>query len=176
MKLKLANNPLDSSVTLNDSDLEVLRLAVRDDLIDCVDYSEELERRCLEFFEGELKSIHRGDCICIACSCHKCHAEGLLGFSTLNGLGKHSANKIQTLFEKNPDLTAERCLEELLAYVPHADWDSWEQHAARWKQEADQAAVWLEKYIDQRKLVQPDHELEIIPEFFRLRGDIESQD
>ena len=52
--------------------------------------------------ESELSGCHVGDCTCVACSCSKCWAEGLLGIDTIPGLGKHQASHISDEFWITP--------------------------------------------------------------------------
>ncbi len=44
--------------------------------------------KMLEYYLDELRSIHSGDCTAFPASCGKCHAERLLGFSTLPQFSK----------------------------------------------------------------------------------------
>lgn len=107
----------------------------------------ELEKSVDQLAEGyidELSKQHCGDCICVACSCMKCHAEGLLGINTIKGLGKHEANHIVKAF--NDGRGIDQALIYLKNYNPSADWDGWEKHAERWKKESERAYKWLTNY------------------------------
>ena len=60
-----------------------------------------IDKQCNEMVECyivELAYGHAGDCTCNAFSCGKCQAETLLGIDTIEGLGKHSAYKIDNAF------------------------------------------------------------------------------
>ena len=82
--LKRAKDDLDPDYYCNEEDNKKSKLDERCDML-------------LETFLSELQSNHIGDCTCVACSCMKCHAEGLLGIDTIKGLGKHTAHKIPRL-------------------------------------------------------------------------------
>lgn len=101
--------------------------------------------RLLECYVGDLLGSHIGDCTCVPCSCTKCYAEGLLGVYTITGLGKHQAYQIQQAF-KDQGTTIDQALEKLKSFEPRADWEGWEAHAARWRDEAAAAHRWLSKY------------------------------
>ncbi len=117
----------------------------------CTDSKSKLDERCdmlLDRYIQELKSSHIGDCTCIPCSCLKCHAESLLGINTLQGLGSHSAYKIQEAFGKKNEKTTFEAIDYLANYEPKATWAGWEKFAPRWKSEADLAHAWLVEYTN----------------------------
>ena len=105
---------------------------------------------------AELKSNHAGDCTCVAMSCSKCHAEGLLGIDTLKPYpGKHQLAKIAAVFSRwnaetkqhdLPEVTLDEAIAKLAAYTPTASWTGWEQHAERWAREAREAHTYLVNY------------------------------
>jgi len=97
-----------------------------------------------------LRDLHIGDCTCVAMSCIKCRAEDMLGIDTIKGLGQHAASFIQGTFSKDgKEDSIEDALDYLRNYKPHADWEGWEVHAERWRQEAKEAYEWLVKYRDE---------------------------
>ena len=111
----------------------------------------------LNYHLNELQSSHGGDCTCVACSCCKCHAEGLLGTDTLSGLGKHKAYKILSAFGgyKN-DKTLDEALAHLRDYVvgPFTGQkgfteESWNGYRPRWESEYKAAYEWLQEYANQ---------------------------
>ena len=107
----------------------------------------------LEYYIVELRAGHAGDCTCFPASCCKCHAEGLLGINTIEGLGKHEAHKILAAFSyKDGETWKERSLGEAMAILQksNAAWQvSTDQspHAPRWKAEAGRALEWMEAYV-----------------------------
>jgi hypothetical protein len=118
----------------------------------------DLDKRVDELYEYYIADLeqnpHCGDCTCVACSCSKCHAEGLLGLDTIKGLRKHEASKIDGAFtlegEKFPTREKQRtigeAIERLKQYVPTNAWEGAELHFERWIEEAINATKWLEKY------------------------------
>lgn len=98
------------------------------------------------YFIEELQSSHVGDCICVPCSCSKCHAEELVGIDTIPGLRKHVAYKINGAFGKENERTLDEAIAYLEAYEPKADWEGWEQYIPQWKEEAKEGAEWLKAY------------------------------
>lgn len=113
------------------------------------------------YYVDDLRGSHAGDCTCVACSCTKCHAEGMLGIDTIKGLEKHAAHKIQAAFDyREGDEWKTRSLDEVLeilrTYEPgkpspesEAAWakaGGWEQHVPRWTKEAKAAYEWLLNY------------------------------
>jgi hypothetical protein len=101
---------------------------------------------------SELQYSHMGDCTCVAASCMKCWAETALGISTLEGLGKHEAAKIQGVFGSGGNVTIDEAIEKLSApqsYVKPTTWpDSvgYEEHIPRWDRERVRAVNWLTQY------------------------------
>lgn len=105
-----------------------------------------------KWFVTELEDgFHAGDCTCIPATCMKCVAEDALGFSTIEGLGKHMAIKIDAAFDNKNDgsVSIDEAIRRLEEYKPHAKWAGWEAHADRWKGEAAKALEWLVKYRDE---------------------------
>ena len=192
MKITYAENPLFTTIELDDHEKEVLRLKikvneleerissadiyldpgnahwvmketkrhqphtletlieqVRKDYLD-IDYiwaeadaERSLDKRVdvlLEHYLDELMSCHGGDCTCVACSCGKCHAEGLLGINTIEGLGKCCASKVNSAFGKDNERTINEVLESLLNYNPVA--------SAAWDKAGASAHAWLLNYRD----------------------------
>lgn len=115
-------------------------------------FGQEFQKRIdelLNYYLEDLKGPHGGDCTCVPCSCSKCHAEGMLGIDTIQGLGKHSAYKINDAFEGLfGERTIDQAIKKLEHYKPKAAWKGWEAHADRWKAEAAHALEWLKKYRD----------------------------
>jgi hypothetical protein len=108
----------------------------------------------LESYVEELAGRHDGDCICVACSCVKCHAESLLDINTIEGLGKHAASKIGGAFSPRDGRTAS--LDEAIArlrdyrpvYTHNPRWpeEEWQKHVPRWIEEGQRAYEWLVNY------------------------------
>ena len=140
--LKRAKDDLDPDYYCNEEDNKKSKLDERCDML-------------LETFLSELQSNHIGDCTCVACSCMKCHAEGLLGIDTIKGLGKHTAHKINAAFGINNEKNIDEAIEYLANYDPKPkdpESDAWkkmggyEQYVPRWKEEAKLAHDWLVNY------------------------------
>lgn len=176
MKIVYKDNPLETEVHLDDHDKSLLwhkimieeleellfdvhySLTERDDAEKAVEVSDPdyymvdsgksgLEKRVdnlTGWYVENLLQEHCGDCTCVPASCSKCNAEYLLGISTIKGLYKHQANFVGTAFENSSSIG--EAIEYLENYNPHADWEGWEAHADRWKQEAAEALAWLEVY------------------------------
>jgi hypothetical protein len=126
----------------------------------CTDEKSPLEKRVDEMYEcyiEELNSAHSGDCTCFACSCGKCHVEDMVGVNTIEGLGKHSAHKIEYLFREGKNI--HQVIAALEDYAPEmtdswrGDIEGWKYHLPRWKEEAAHAAMWLKKYRDEHGFV-----------------------
>jgi len=100
-----------------------------------------------------LAERHMGDCVCVACSCSKCHAEDLLGVSTIEGLGKHAAHKIEVAFDKE-GATLDSVIEGLATYKVGPRPETWpkgigyEQYVPKWEADAKAAHRWLVAYRD----------------------------
>lgn len=126
-----------------------------------------LEKRVdslLEHYLEELQSSHCGDCTCVAMSCSKCHAEGILGIDTLKPYpGKHQLHKIDGAFRyKDGEEWRNHSIEEAIAKLESYDpkltdpdtspgWakvGGFEAHVPRWKAEAASALAWLKNYRD----------------------------
>lgn len=178
MKIIWNENPLQTSVILDEYDHEVFKLKLYIDqlenhLVGCHFYLSDgeffnlekaKEEAAVDFDNIKLKvdqnfdylvkelefGTHMGDCTCVPCSCEKCHAEDLLGINTIEGLGKHSAYKIDSLFHEVK--TIDNVLESLYNYEPKANWDGAEVYFDRWKQEAKHAYEWLKKYKEEHNL------------------------
>jgi hypothetical protein len=103
-------------------------------------------------FLSYLNAEHMGDCICVPCSCIRCHVEEALGISTLEGLGKHPAYKVRGAFGKDGNLTIDEAianLEKIPEYKKSDTWpDSvgWDIHIPRWEREREAALKWLKQY------------------------------
>ncbi len=138
-------------------------------------YSDEYKARIqemLDYYVTALKDVHGGDCTCVACSCDKCHAEGLLGINTTKGLGKHEGSKINAAFSYVDGKWHEgdRTIDEAIALLEkdvdfsweslpadsswkNSKWDKaqYEYHIPRWKQERVNAVAWLKNYREEHK-------------------------
>jgi hypothetical protein len=119
-------------------------------------------------YEEELQSSHVGDCICFACSCMKCRAEGFLGIDTISGLGKHEGSKIDACFtdtSTRPWSRRERTAAEVIAELSkpisrekNEHWKNstqevWDACIPRWEQEQKRALVWYEKYAKEHGFI-----------------------
>lgn len=176
MEITYTENPLNTVILVNEEEKKEMRYKLMIELLydkiyggafylkdgeyynideakKCLD-AEDVEKECdqlLEWYVAELKLPHIGDCICFPASCGKCYGEDLLGISTLKGLPKHSANKIDVAFRKYNN--REDVLNHLKNYIPHIDdpkkWErmgGYEQYIPRWKEEAKSAYEWLSNY------------------------------
>lgn len=115
-------------------------------------YNTNVDEEAKTYFTDLEKGVHVGDCTCVPCTCTKCYAEDILGVSTIEGLGKHHLYKIDNYFSKNPDNTIDDAITYLTKYydsgpVPD-NWKNSEEaywkYMVRWKEEAKQAAEWLD--------------------------------
>lgn len=103
-------------------------------------------------FLSYIDTTHMGDCTCVPCSCIRCHVEEALGISTIQGLGKHSARKIEGAFGKDGNKTIDEAiasLEKRPDYIKSDTWpDSvgWDVHIPRWEKEREAALKWLKQY------------------------------
>lgn len=132
----------------------------------CSDDKSKLDQRIDEmhaYYVADLQGWHIGDCTCVACSCTKCHAEGLLGIDTIKGLGKHSAHKVDGAFRVGEDRKLNCTIDEALEKLRHPKYEpptdperlkawggvgGYEKHIPRWKEENAHAITWLETYRD----------------------------
>ena len=130
MKIHWAQNPLQTTVELDDHDKEILRLKANVEVLEehlseasfhldegkwfdlakahaAIDlhYDKEAVQESITqrvgWYIPELeRGIHCGDCTCVPASCSKCHAESVLGIDTIKGVGKHALTKIEGCFLK----------------------------------------------------------------------------
>lgn len=118
-------------------------------------------------YEEELLSSHVGDCICFACSCYKCRAEGYLDINTIEGLGQHEGSKIDACFtdtSSKPWKRVERTSAEVIALlsepisrVKNEHWknepqEAWDACIPRWEKERKYALMWYQNYIEEHGL------------------------
>lgn len=96
------------------------------------------------WYLNALSSSHCGDCTCIPASCIKCNVEGLLSLSTIKGLSKYAGNAINREFNNHSNI--DEVIVALRDYVPYAEWNGWEEHIPRWKQQSTDAHNWLLNY------------------------------
>ena len=113
----------------------------------------DIDARVIEY-QAYLRESHCGDCICVPGTCVKCYVESLLGVDTLPGLGKHEANAIESAFRKVN--TRAEAIEWLRSAPITADWEGWESHAERWREERRRAAEWLESQPPVEKYLTPE--------------------
>lgn len=116
-------------------------------------FDEYLDLRLARYVAG-LAEDHEGDCVCVPCSCMKCHAESLIGINTIAGLGKHSASKIGHAFRGGASI--DQAVQRLVTYrpiwEPGRGWNSredFERHVPRWIEEGKRALEWLVAYRDE---------------------------
>lgn len=142
MKIVWNENPLCSSIILDDRDREVFKLKLyieelENKLVGCHFYLtdseyfnldeakksanynfEEIQEALVDKFDYLVKELefgtHIGDCTCLPCSCEKCFAENLLGINTMEGLGKHEAYKIDSFFYDRKTQKVIRNINEVL--------------------------------------------------------------
>lgn len=113
-----------------------------------------VESEQIQGYIDELKYPHCGDCICVPCSCMRCHVEVMLGVNTIEGLGKHSARKVEGAFGKDGKRTIDEAitiLETPQEHIKGASWknisqEDFEKHIPRWEKEREAAADWLRDY------------------------------
>lgn len=112
----------------------------------------------VQYLVDALQYSHGGDCVCWACSCEKCFAEAALAINTIEGLGKHSANKIMNAFGEKGDRTINEAISILeMPYdydTRHKSWEKYsredyEKNFSRWQAEKDTAIKWLRKYKEE---------------------------
>lgn len=185
MEISWNQNPLRTTFSLTDQEKELFRLKViaaeleenlasaefhlstsgRDkDYYDpqtalrYLGYAQEVDvgDRAYGLYLSELEDgTHAGDCTCFPASCAKCHAEYILGFSTISGLGKHAAHKIYGSFSV-AGVSIHEVIRQLEKYEPvrSGAWlnmpeEAFTQHLPRWKAEARSALAWLTTYRDE---------------------------
>lgn len=89
---------------------------------------------------------HWGDCTKVSCSCTKCHAEDVLGVSTVDGI--KNLHYISGVFGK--DTTLDEAIEKLSQEAEYTE--EWQKpHIERWtqeKKEALESLIWYKgKYF-----------------------------
>ncbi len=124
------------------------------------DEKSKLDQRVDTLFEHYITSLeegwHIGDCVCVPCSCSKCHAESLIGVDTMNGIYKHPASNILSVFDSTThdgkprahlkdDATCQEMIDHLKANPPKVT-EGWEQYHERWITEHELTIDWLERY------------------------------
>lgn len=138
-------------IDLDDNNIERVKKRINYEYLVGGDVDKEIDERLKEYIEA-LQDTHLGDCTCFATSCVKCHAESLLGFSTIIGLGGHEAHKIEYAFEKFE--TVDKVLNHLQNYEVGPKPDTWPKdldydiHIPRWKKESERAYKWLKNYTE----------------------------
>ena len=133
-------------------------------------YEDEFDQHILDRANMHIQDLengyHCGDCTCLPASCSKCYAESLIGIDTINGLGSHSASKIDSLFCNGNHWSPFdiRSITEVLnilknykvePYEENEYWQSaskevYEYHTPRWIKEAEYAYEWLLKYKEEK--------------------------
>jgi hypothetical protein len=112
----------------------------------------------IQSYMKELEYPHMGDCTCVPCSCMRCFVENMLGIDTIEGLGKHEANKMWGAFGKDGTTAIDEAimvLEEPYRYEErhegYKDYpeESYMALAVRWNKERKSAAEWLKKYKEE---------------------------
>jgi hypothetical protein len=144
---------LDAAVLINmDKTMDPPKNAVK--WVDGFDYTsedgqaerrvEELAAQCEHWLSTE---VHCGDCTCVPCGCIKCYAEGFLGISTIEGLGKHQGHYVEKAFSGIYSLS--NAIQYLLTKPIQATWgkpEDWQQYVPRWTEERNAAVAWLQQY------------------------------
>ena len=189
-------NPLRTIIEVDKKDIERMSASVRNDVFYdyvyflrvCVDENgnshdpqkaiETLKKFSYNIIETDveeivnqyilaLKDSHAGDCTCVPCSCTKCFAECSLGINTIEGLGKHAANYINSAFYKkgSEHSNIDEALEYLLNYkvAPYDPKSSWknmgreyyESWIPKWESDAKKAYNWLLNYKNTKLNNQP---------------------
>lgn len=107
-----------------------------------------LDQRVESLYQLALEELehgaHVGDCTCVACSCSKCWAEGMIGIDTIKGVGKHSLYKIDGAARnaKTPEEVMAKLGKEITSTE---DWHK--GHLERWNTERLSALGWYEHYV-----------------------------
>lgn len=95
----------------------------------------------------ELMSSHAGDCVCFACSCEKCRAEGMLGIDTIKGLGKHQGNWVFSQFRDKETLAEVIADLEVQIKTPIVKTEkNTVETIERWTRERISTLSWLKEY------------------------------
>lgn len=194
MKINWNENPFRTTVELDDRDRKILLLAYQvEEFTDILCYADmtfgdenetftdesrakkmisnwrkivDLDENSeqIKDLEEYLKYQHSGDCTCVPCSCPRCQVEDFLSINTIEGLEKHSAYKIQNVFERfdiekkefiklvsGIDEAIEK-LSEVPEYKPSDGWlehstvEYYNQQIPRWEREREYAVKWLKEY------------------------------
>jgi hypothetical protein len=184
MKISWHQNPLQTTISLTEQEKELFRLKViaaeMEENVGMAAFHLDASDRDKGYFDPEQamrylgyaqdadvgdreyrlylseleQGVHIGDCTCFPASCAKCHAEYILGFSTISGLGKHAAHKVYGSFSID-GITIHEVIRRLEKYEPvrSGAWldmpeEAFTQHLPRWKAEAQSAVTWLKTYRD----------------------------
>lgn len=150
MKINWNQNPLLTTVELDDHDKEKLKLKrtiehILDEIGSVIFsknsdqkddhsrleklYDYEVSDDYIKEYENYLQESHCGDCTCVPMSCVKCYVEDLMDISTIKGCGKHSLYKIDAAFHSQENCTIDQAIEDLRKDKPYGvKPESWEKH------------------------------------------------
>lgn len=167
MKITYAQNPLRTTVELNEQESRELWLKIKIERLESlIDLSRsELKRHAIaglyeamdyQDIDDEVNSIHAnlieslcgshcGDCVCYPGSCSKCMAEEHLGINTIEGLTKYPGGWVDAAFSKA--VASDRTLDEAIEFLETYTIDYHDQKTVeRWKCEIADAIAWLKQY------------------------------
>lgn len=152
MKIIYTQNPLRSYVELSEQDKADFKQKLYAWHTDEWEENQEEATKWTEhqypYFIEALTSgeEHWGDCTKVSCSCTKCHAEDVLGVSTVDGI--KNLHYISGVFGK--DTTLDEAIEKLSQEAEYTE--EWQKpHIERWtqeKKEALESLIWYKgKYF-----------------------------
>lgn len=176
MKITYNQNPLVSTIELDEREYEILRLKIQIDMLEekIVDANMYLGEhrfdieaakqavdlkfldegsnfkaeieRTFAYLKDELTGEHAGDCICLPCSCCKCMAEERLGIDTLGGAGKHTLNKVSHVFSQPGVSTCDDAITWLESHEVEIPEAKMLPYFEGWKQTRLKAIAYLKNY------------------------------
>lgn len=176
MKIIYNQNPLASTIELNDYEYEILRLKIKIDMLEnkmveanmyLNEHRFDLEaakqtvdlhfldepssfnaelERTFTYLKDELTGVHSGDCTCFPCSCCKCAVEDMLEIDTLDKAGKHVLNKVNHVFDQPGVLTCDDAITWLESHEVEIPEAKMLPYFEGWKQTRLKAIAYLKNY------------------------------
>lgn len=107
----------------------------------------ELDRRVQELaehYEQQLLGRHVGDCTSVACSCSKCHAEGLLGIDTLGKLSKGAGHCLMGEYARGASGKIEELEASLAKGFERTEFNA--PHIPRWTASKEEAIAYMKAH------------------------------